>query len=90
MKLPAAGREYAKWKVTTTDVLTNFQVQLTTGGTWINATYSGGVVSLLVYGPSYTLTDGLGVLVSTDCQPKLRCTDTPELVIRQGSWIYVV
>ena len=91
MKLPRAGREYAHWTITTTDTLTAFQVQLVPGGTWLNATYTGGVVTLLVYGPDYVLPgDGLGNLVAVSCQPLVRCTDTSELVVRQGSWITLV
>jgi hypothetical protein len=88
MLLPNDGREYAKWTISTTDTLTGFQVQLVPLGPWIPATYSGGVVSLLVYGPNYVLPgDGLGTLVTGTCQPRLRCTDTPELVVRQGDVI---
>lgn len=92
LKLPRAGREFSKWPVSTPDTLTNFQVQLIPGGPWVNATYAGGVVSLLVQGPDYVDSppDGLGTLVAADCRPLVRCIDSPETVIRQGSWIELV
>ncbi len=94
MNLPTDGREFCRYTVTTTDTLTNFEVQLTTDGPWLAATYAAGVVSLLVYGPAYNggvaPTDGLGVLVAATCRPRVRCTDSPEMVVRQGDWIRLV
>lgn len=46
-------------------------------------------VRLLVYGPNFTDTT-LGVPVATTCQPRIRCTDTPEVVVRQGGWVILV
>jgi hypothetical protein len=86
--LDRAGREYAHWTVETTDTLANFQVQLVDGGAWVTADYANNVVTLLVKGPDYVDTgDGLGTLVAVSCTPKVRCTDTSELVIRQGGRI---
>lgn len=86
MKLPRNGREYGRWQVTTTDTLTNFQVQLTPTDPWVNATYSNGEVRLLVYGPDFPDTS-MGVPVVRDCTPAVRCTDNPEIVIRSAGRI---
>lgn len=106
MHLPMDGREFASWTVITKDALTNFEVQLVPGGPWLAATYVqgtadstgtyNGTVKLLVYGPSWPpvgsgiVADGLGALVSTNCQPRVVCVDTPEDVIRQAGWITLV
>ena len=89
MKLPRAGKEYAHYTVASPDTLTGFEVQLIDGGPWVPATYALGVVSLLVCGPDCPTPAG-AVVVAASCQPSVRCTDNPEIVIRQDGWIMLV
>ena len=103
MQLPSDGREYASWTVTTKNTLASFEVQLAPGGPWFTAAYSAGIpdasgtyigtLTLLVYGPSWPpmgsgiVNDGLGALVSADCQPRIVCTSSTEDLVRQAGWI---
>lgn len=89
MKLPRSGKEFARYTVDTLDTLTGFQVQLDDGLPWVPATYALGVVSLLVCGPDCPDKTNATV-VDHDCQPSVRCTDNPEIVIRRGGRIELI
>lgn len=106
MKLQREGREYSWWPLANhSPGLTNWVVKLTLTGDEETAELitdpevlaaaditADAAVRLLVKGPDFvdTLSDGLGILVAANCRPYVRCTDTPEVVIRRGASIELV
>lgn len=95
MHLPADGCEYAHWPITNAPDGLSFQVQFlpTTGlpTAWLDAeTVSAAEVRVLLAGADCTSPSaGATVLAMGRWQATLRCTDAPEIVIRDGGFIDV-
>lgn len=89
MNLARDGQEFARWTITTKDGLTAFEVEFDGTNTWHPATYNDGTARLLVCGPGRTPTDGAVPLTSGTHSIRIRCIDTPEVVVRSAGHITV-
>lgn len=94
MKLPVAGQEYAKWKITSTHEIETFEVQFDGDNTWYPLSPVEGRYRILVCGPDKSPSDNAVHLRSPGMGRKVYCrvraVDTPELVIRNAGWIELI
>lgn len=91
MNLPPAGREYATWTVTASEVGVDLEVTFDAGVTWaaleaVDAT----TFRCLVAGPDAT-DNPVGTVILTAGRhfAQLRAVDSPEVIIRDGGTIDV-
>lgn len=81
MELPRKGREYLRLTLAGVPSDATVAVSFDEGGAWHDCTKVGSEYRLLVCGPDAEDTTD-AVVVSVNCMPVVRVTDTTEVVLR--------
>lgn len=91
MNLPPAGREYATWTITASEIGVALEVTFDAGVTWTAMdTVDTTTFRCLVAGPTATSNPaGTVILAAGRHFAQIRATDSPEVIIRDAGTIDV-
>lgn len=81
MDLPRAGREYLRATLADVPDGSTVEISFDDGATWHPTTGSGAERRILIAGPDFQ-SPAPAVVVTDKARPKVRITDSPEVVIR--------
>jgi hypothetical protein len=85
--LPRLGREYYRVEITTDPQITQWEISLDHGVTWVAMEYDNvtNFCSRLVRGPDFVAPGGdtnVSSLVAASVTPYIRAVDNPEVIVR--------